>query len=117
MTATMTPQQATELLEGVSIIDCDSHFTEPPDLWTSRVSGSMRDRVPVQRTVEGRTAWFLDGELWASIGGNTIRQGREKILGEHVVQPFEQVDTAAWNPAERLKLMDEMGIYAQVIYP
>src|SRR5918995_957527 len=69
MTATMAPQQATELFEGVSIIDCDSHFTEPPDLWTSRVSGSMADRVPVQRTVDGR------------------------------------------------KLLDEMGIYAQVIYP
>ncbi len=77
----------------------------------------MADRVPVQRTVDGRTAWFLDGEVWASIGGNTIRQGREKVLGEHVVQPFEEIDVAAWNAADRLKLLDEMGIYAQVIYP
>jgi predicted TIM-barrel fold metal-dependent hydrolase len=103
--------------EALGIIDCDAHFTEPPDLWSSRVSASQQDLVPQLLTVDGRTGWFLDGEMWASIGGNTIRQGRQKVLGSHVVQPFEMVDPAAFLVPERLALMDHMGISHQVVYP
>ena len=99
------------------IVDCDAHFTEPPDLWTSRVAATRRDRMPVQRTVDGRTGWYIDGESWASIGGNTIRSGRQKVLGEHIVQPFDDLDPSAWSVPERLQLMDELGIAAQVVYP
>jgi predicted TIM-barrel fold metal-dependent hydrolase len=117
MTTVEEPITETDLNAGLQIVDCDAHFTEPPDLWSSRASASMQDRVPVQREVDGRTSWFLDGELWASIGGNTIRSGRQKVLGEHVVQPFDEIDHAAWDVTERLALMDHMGIHSQVVYP
>jgi len=120
MTLTQGPETiaaATDPLNGISIIDCDAHFTEPADLWTSRAPESLKGRVPVQKTVDGRTSWYLDDELWASIGGNTIRMGREKILGSHVVQPFEDIDHAAWDVTERLALLDHMGISSQIVYP
>ncbi|HVX22294.1 MAG TPA: amidohydrolase family protein [Acidimicrobiales bacterium] len=101
----------------LKVVDCDAHFTEPADLWTSRAPKAMRDRVPVQRTRDGMTKWYLDGELWASIGGNTIAAGAQKVLGTNSVQPFEAVDPAAWDPAARLALMDRVGIHAQVLYP
>ena len=72
----------------------------------------------MQRTVSGRTGWYLDDELWASTGGNTIRRGGHKVLGEHVVHPFEDVDPAAWSVKERLELMDrEVGLVGEVVYP
>ena len=77
----------------------------------------MRDRVPQHRTVDGVTAWFLDGELWASIGGNTIATGRRKVLGTHVVQPFDEVDPSSWDAKARLQLMDEQGIEAAILFP
>jgi uncharacterized protein len=101
----------------LKIVDCDAHFTEPVDLWSSRAPASMKDRMPQMRTVDGRTGWFLDDEMWASTGGNTIRQGQNKVLGSHVVQPFEEVDPAAWSVPHRLDLLDRMGLHAQVIYP
>lgn len=104
-------------LEDLKIIDCDAHFTEPPELWTARAPASMRDRVPVHRTIDGITAWYLDGEMWATTGGNTIRTGHEKVLGSHMVQPFDDIDTSAWDVKERLELCDEMGIHGQIIYP
>jgi predicted TIM-barrel fold metal-dependent hydrolase len=55
--------------------------------------------------------------MWASTGGNTIQRDREKVLGSHVVQPFSDIDPAAWSVPERLALMDQLGIYAQVTYP
>jgi predicted TIM-barrel fold metal-dependent hydrolase len=104
-------------LVGLRIIDCDSHLTEPSDLWTSRVVAARRPRVPVQRTVDGRTAWYLGDEVWASIGGNTIGEGHRKHLGTHMVQPFDRIDRAAWSVKERLALLDEAGIWAQILYP
>jgi uncharacterized protein len=104
-------------LDGIPIIDCDAHFTEPPDLWSSRVPAAWQDRMPIQKTIDGKTSWYVDGELWASTGGNTIRDGREKVLGSHVIQPFSAIDRAAWSVKERLEVLDEMGVLAQVLYP
>jgi predicted TIM-barrel fold metal-dependent hydrolase len=109
--------QAADPLRGLRIVDADAHFTEPADLWTSRVPASMQDRVPVQKTVDGKTAWYLHDEVWASTGGNTIGTNGEKVRGTHVVQPFERVDVGAWHVAERLAMIDAMGIWAQILYP
>ena len=112
---TLTEREA--VLKDIQIIDCDSHFTEPADLWTSRAAASMASRMPFQRTIDGRTAWFLGDEVWASIGGNTIQTGHHKVTGTHVTQPFETIDRSAWSVKERLELLDEIGIWAQVLYP
>src|SRR4051812_34218507 len=117
MTITEDQTTSTSVLDGLHIVDCDAHFTEPADLWSSRAPKAWADRVPVQRTIEGRTAWYLDDEMWASTGGNTIRRGGNKILGDYVVHPFDEVDPAAWSVKERLELMDRMGIWSQVVYP
>ncbi|MEY2421931.1 MAG: hypothetical protein QOI95_1998 [Acidimicrobiaceae bacterium] len=105
------------ILEGLRIIDCDAHFTEPPDLWTARVPDKFKGRVPVMETRNGLSAWYLDGEIWSGIGGNTIARGHEKVLGEHSMQPFDRIDESAWDVKARLRLMDEMNIHAAIIYP
>ncbi len=116
-TRVLTPEEADDLLGDVYIVDCDAHFTEPSDLWTARVPATMRDKVPQQKTVDGHTSWHLDGEMWATLGGNVIKRGGEKVFGEHYVQPFEEIDPAAWDVSARLQSMDATGIYAQVCYP
>jgi predicted TIM-barrel fold metal-dependent hydrolase len=115
---TNTMEPASDDLSGLQMIDGDAHFTEPPDLWTSRVPASFRDRVPVQKTIDGRTAWFIHDELWASVGGNVVeRGGSEKVRGIHTVQPWDAIDPSAYSVKERLALLDDMGIQAQIIYP
>ena len=104
-------------LQGVKIVDCDAHWTEPADLWSSRAPESMKDKIPVQKTVDGRTAWYLHDKVWASTGGNTITTDRKKVLGSHMLQPFSAVDTSSWAVKERLELMDDIGIHAQILYP
>lgn len=104
-------------LAGVKVIDCDAHWTEPPDLWSARAPKSMRDQVPYQTEVDGNTVWYLNGESWASIGGNSIARNRRKVLGSHVVQPFAEIDSSSWDVTERLRILDEMGIHAQILYP
>ena len=36
----------TDLFDRFAVIDVDTHLTEPPDLWTSRVPVAMREQVP-----------------------------------------------------------------------
>ena len=38
-----------ETLQGIKVIDCDTHFVEPPDLWTSRAPAKYKDHVPYMR--------------------------------------------------------------------
>lgn len=104
-------------LDGIQIIDCDAHMTEPRDLWSSRTPRNASHRIPEHRTKDGNTGWYIGDDLWASTGGNTIQRGRRKILGSHVVQPFEDIDESAWSVKGRLELLDEMGIFAQILYP
>ncbi|MCU4183833.1 amidohydrolase [Acidiferrimicrobium sp. IK] len=117
MTATAVSTREQDSLADVRIIDCDSHLTEPPDLWSSRVGPEYRDKIPVQQTVDGHTGWYLHDRLWASTGGNTIAQGPAKRLGTHLVQPFSDIDPSAWSVKERLAVIDELGIWAQILYP
>ena len=35
-----------DILEGIEIIDVDSHLSEPHDLWISRAPARYRDLVP-----------------------------------------------------------------------
>jgi uncharacterized protein len=110
-----------DALKDVRIIDCDAHFTEPAELWTARAPKHLVNRMPILRTVDGITAWYIEGELWASIGGNTIQTDEHgnarKVQGTHVVQPYELIDKSAFAVKERLALLDSIGIYGQVIYP
>jgi predicted TIM-barrel fold metal-dependent hydrolase len=104
-------------MDDLRIIDCDSHLTEPPDLWSSRVPRTMLGRVPEHRTVDGTTLWFLGGEPWSTIGANTIDARGKRIYGTVTVQPFEEVNPACWRVVDRLRLLDEEGIFAQLLYP
>jgi predicted TIM-barrel fold metal-dependent hydrolase len=118
--ALTTESVSQESIDDLWIIDADSHFTEPPDTWAARVPEAWRDRAPVLKTIDGRSVWFLDGQPWTTIGGNVIRTGREKTPGNDVLlglTNLDDVDPLAWNMKARLKLLDDMGIWAQVLYP
>jgi hypothetical protein len=75
------------------------------------VAGARAPASPRLRTVDGVTAWFVEDQMWRSIGGNTIRNRPEgeprKIRGVNVVQSFEAIDRSAWDVKERLELLDQ----------
>ena len=34
------------MFEGIKIVDCDTHITEAPDLFTSRAPAAYKDKMP-----------------------------------------------------------------------
>ncbi|MBI3756477.1 MAG: amidohydrolase [Deltaproteobacteria bacterium] len=102
-------------MSGYTIIDVDTHVTETPDLWTSRVPERMRDAVPrLDVDGKGRLWWFLGGRRIAN-PGLTATAG----VGDMTKWPtsYEEMHPGAYNAKARLKYMDDMGIWAMVMYP
>ena len=71
MTTTPTPTLATlkAVVGDAKVVDADTHYTEPPDLWTSRAPAAYKDRVPYMKTVNGQSLWFVEGDTpWGMVG-------------------------------------------------
>ena len=102
-------------MKQYTIIDVDTHVTEAPDLWTSRVPKSMRDSVPyVAADKRGRKMWYLKDKPIARVGlSATAGVGDMK----NPPNDYPDMHPGAHDAAARLQYMDEMGIWAMVIYP
>jgi uncharacterized protein len=110
------------LPSDLRIVDCDSHFTEPHDLWTKRAPAAYRKRVPHVETVDGRPHWVMeDGQhkLGPAGGGGVIDHEGKKtpFLTSMLEWGIEDVHVAAWDTKVRLAMLDEFGVHAQVMYP
>lgn len=56
-------------MSGYTIIDVETHVTETPAVWTSRVPAHMREAVPrVDTDAQGRPWWALGNRRRASPG-------------------------------------------------
>jgi uncharacterized protein len=109
----------TDWLTGLRVLDADTHFTEPPNLWTSRAPQRLRDRVPHIVVVDGSPHWVVDGvdQGFASGYGTVKADGSKASSSEFFALTVDDVSPAAHDPAARLAMLDEIDIYAQIIYP
>ncbi|MGE0542157.1 MAG: amidohydrolase family protein [Dehalococcoidia bacterium] len=111
-----------ELLDGIKIIDTDSHLTEPHDLWTARVPASYRELVPHVKVSEGRQRWFVNGDISLRGAGpdSVIRKGpgATKVPGVAFNDfTFDDVHESSYEPRARVAALDRLGLHAQIVYP
>jgi predicted TIM-barrel fold metal-dependent hydrolase len=99
-----------------TLISTDSHVNEPPDLWTSRVSGKYLDRVPRMQRFEEGDAWIFDGVADPINFGHNACAGLDPADIRTWVR-FEDIRPGGWDSAARLVEMDKDGIFAEVLYP
>jgi uncharacterized protein len=104
--------------ERIKIIDADSHISEPADLWTNRVSvqkwGEMVPHVQYDENIK-EDRWFMGGRPFMPTAGAAMA-GWTDPPPDHPPS-LDAADHGSWDAKERLKRMDEYGIWAQVIYP
>lgn len=103
------------MFERFSVIDVDTHITEPPDTWSSRMSSRWGDAVPRIEHLDGFDVWVINGRPWAK-PGNTAMAGFDGTLPDGP-RTYADMHPAAWDPQARLAFMDAQGIHAQVLYP
>ncbi len=104
------------IFDRVRAIDTDTHITEPPDLWTSRVSTKKwGDAVPHVKKVDGRDVWRIRDQMVGSPGFTTMAgfngSPPEGPMG------YDDILSSSFDAKQRLAHMDAEGIHAQVLYP
>ena len=74
---------ASDPLEGIRLIDTDTHWSEPHDLWTSRVPASQRELVPHVVEVDGQQRWVAnrDVDIGSAMPLSVVRRDGSKAIG------------------------------------
>ena len=102
------------------VVDADSHWAEPADLFTRSAPAKYKDRVPHVETVDGERMWVFDGNPMGrfSAAGVIGRDGKKEEAHIALMEwPHEMIHVGAYDPEVRLQVLDECGIDAQVIFP
>jgi predicted TIM-barrel fold metal-dependent hydrolase len=111
----------TDLIQGIKIIDADTHLSEPHDLWTKRAPARLKDKVPRVKVVDGKRRWVIDDNTWLSERASPIsvvkKDGTKSRSLEFFQWQIEDVHAGAYDIKSRLKVMDDTHIWAQVVYP
>jgi predicted TIM-barrel fold metal-dependent hydrolase len=111
---------AADPLAGIKIIDCDTHWSEPEDLWTSRAPASMRDRLPQVRVHDGKRRWMMNESALSGAGVASVVAKDGSVCEDWTTWQtwgVEDAHPACSQPKARVELMDQMGVWAQVVYP
>ncbi len=108
------------ILDDLKIIDTDSHWSEPYDLWTSRAPAKYRDRVPRMAERDGKRRWWFDDAIpiGLPIASSVVDPDGQKVTGT-VFFDFdnEMVHRASYDAEARVAMLDELGLDAQIMYP
>jgi predicted TIM-barrel fold metal-dependent hydrolase len=110
----------TGTLDQLQVIDADTHLTEAHDLWTSRAPAALKDRVPHVEDVEGVATWVVEGEvLGRAGGGGVIGRDGTKINAQTGLFEWtiDDIHQGAYDPKARLEMMDQVGVWAEVLFP
>lgn len=104
-------------LAGIKIVDTDTHFTEAPDLFTSRAPAALKHKMPVvKQDADDVMRWYVGDRNFGSMGGNVIRADNNKLLGRLAFPSLDQAHPGGHLVKPRLQAMDDMGIYAQICF-
>ena len=112
---TRTVEAAADPHASRRIIDVDTHITEPPDVWTARMSkATWGDAVPHIERVDGVDAWFVSGNRIGSPGPGSMA-GFDGVV-PNGPRTYDEIAPAMYDSHARLALMDELGVQSQVLY-
>ena len=88
------------------IVDADSHWSEPPDLFTKMAPAEYKDRVPHVEVVDGERTWVFDGAPDRAGSAPAAVIDRDGVKEEANIALFEweheMIHVGAWDPEVRL---------------
>ena len=104
------------LFEGIKIIDCDTHFTEPPDLFQRNAPAHLKDKMPRVVEKNGIVRWYVGDKDFGSYGGNVVSKERNKLLGRLSYTNYDLIHPGSFKVKERLEEMDRMGVWGHICF-
>jgi len=92
----------------------DSHVVEPLDLWVQRVPDHLKPRAPRIESVDGQPRLLVEGAPPRRMGGSGDTKSEKADKEKHGGSHFR---AGGWDPDERIKDLDEDGVWGEVLYP
>jgi len=116
-----SPENKSECFEGYKVIDVDTHLSEPHDLWTKNATGKYKDRVPQVKMHNGQMCWVIDGDKSINDGAGPLsavaKDGSRPPGFGFLKWTIDDCHPGSWRVKERLQMMDDFGVYAEILYP
>lgn len=99
------------------VIDCDTHITEPGDVWTSRLPAKFQKDAPrMVRGPDGRDSWvFGRAKRIIPVGVTAVAGWPEPFPA--APKNMDEVPAASYDSRARLEYMDTIGVWASALYP
>jgi predicted TIM-barrel fold metal-dependent hydrolase len=112
----MTTLEAAEQVRYLAI-DADAHVVEPADLWLSRTGRAHADKVPhvIFNEQKKRHEWYIGNQYLTLAPAGAVAGWREAPPANP--KSFEDAHPGALDVGERLKVMDQQTVWAEVLYP
>lgn len=104
----------------MKIVDVDTHLSEPHDIFTSRAPRKYKDSVPQVKMIKGKPTWVAEGDkvMAKALACSVIKLDGSKGDGLSVFKNLqEDVHPGSYDAKARVRVMDELGISAQIMYP
>lgn len=101
------------------IISADSHFVEPPEIWSERIDPEFKDRAPhLEKDPDGRTGLFLVCEDLVPTGGSAFFAAgvAPEDLPAVMATGYEAAPAHVRDPAARIDAQDSDGVAGEVLY-
>jgi hypothetical protein len=101
------------------IVSADSHFVEPPNMWTERIDQRFRDHAPhtVKNYKNREGEFFMCENIQPVAVAGFFGSGKSsEELPQHIKRGFDAAPGSVWNPAERLKEQDRDGVSSEILY-
>ncbi len=105
------------------IIDSDAHVCEARDLFVERLPSKYGDAIPRVRFHEpsGQDWWYVGDKPIQSAVGSVMGIGPDGEVARKtsagMLSRYEEQHPSGYDPNERVKVMDQLGIQAATTYP
>jgi predicted TIM-barrel fold metal-dependent hydrolase len=109
-----------------AVIDCDQHLYETRTMWSEHIDPRFRDEALRIEDDELGYAWLSWRDQRLDIADVQL-PGETKVLGQHRLRrrrgepaPYdydEALPDGYWDPAARLRRLDDLGLDAAVLFP
>jgi len=105
------------------VVDADGHVLEPADTWIKYLEPQFRSRaIRIDHDKDGYEVLLIDGQPLKTLRGQLgalggIDMDAEALFNRGQVTYAEGCPLGSYDPAERLKVMDQEGIDVSLLYP
>ena len=105
------------LQSDVQVISVDDHVIETPNVWQDRVAAKYKENAPkIDTDDQGRDVWVYEGRPYYNIGLNAV-VGKPRDQWGLDPTGYKDMRPGCYDIKERLRDMDEDGIWAGLNFP